>query len=273
MDLRVLGRVVLLLFGVLCVYPVCAASVADSSDCKPPGDIVSVVVERVIDGDTVQLTDGRRVRLIGVNTPELARNGVAGDPLGARAKLFLEARVADSPSVNLVYGVDRADRYGRVLAHLFDKGMRSLEVSLLESGLAHRVVVSPNIAMQDCFSLAEKGAKKNLQGVWASDYWVRDADKGNSATTGFRLLVGVIEKVNFRGNRWWIDFNGNTAFYVTKENHHFFDQEWVRGLVGKRVEVRGWLTERKLTEVQKRKGYKSFTMQVSHPWAIEVVTL
>lgn len=249
-----------------------AVSVLDSQACQAFGNLVPVQVDRVVDGDTVLLKDGRRVRLIGVNTPEIGRNGKAGDPLGIRAQGFLEDTLKASGQLYLIYGEDRSDRYGRILAHLFDSKKQSVEAKLLESGLAMRAVVSPNIQLQNCFIAAEKIAHNASIGVWSSDYWVRKSELLDRSSTGFRIVSGEVSSVSLKGKRWWVNMSGDFSFYVVKSDQRFFDREWVKHLPGKRLWVRGWVVERNLTDGQKAKGYKGFNMKVSHPLAIEALS-
>lgn len=246
-----------------------AVGVVESEECQAPGNLVPVQVNRVVDGDTVLLKDDRRVRLIGVNTPEVGRNGKSGDPLGVRAQGFLEDLLKATGQVYLVYGEERSDRYGRVLAHLFDGKKQSIEAKLLESGLAMRAVVSPNIQMQGCFISAESVAHKASVGVWSSDYWVKKAAQLDSASAGFRIVAGEVASVSLKGKRWWVNMSGDFSFYVVKSDQRYFDREWVKLLPGKQLWVRGWVVKRDLTDNQKAKGYKGFNMKVSHPLAIE----
>lgn len=83
--------------------------------CPLPGAAQPVRVERVVDGDTLHLEDGRRVRLIGVNAPELGRRGQPGEPYGQAARRFVEQWVRDSGGdLRLLPGVERRDGHGRV---------------------------------------------------------------------------------------------------------------------------------------------------------------
>lgn len=64
--------------------------------CRPTGALQNVEVARVVDGDTVRLRDGRSVRLIGINAPELAHNGRTTEPFAEAAKQRLQALVSAS---------------------------------------------------------------------------------------------------------------------------------------------------------------------------------
>jgi endonuclease YncB( thermonuclease family) len=62
--------------------------------CPAPGKLPSVKVRHVVDGDTLRLEDGRSVRLIGLNAPELGRKGRAAEPFAEAARRRLRELVA-----------------------------------------------------------------------------------------------------------------------------------------------------------------------------------
>lgn len=85
------------------------------------------------------LADGRSVRLIGVNAPELAHHGRPAEPLAQQAQRRLAELLRDSGQrVRLVNGQQARDHYGRVLAHAFDARGRNLEEQLLAEGLGFK---------------------------------------------------------------------------------------------------------------------------------------
>ena len=62
--------------------------------CPMPDGLTSVAVQRVVDGDTLRLSDGRSVRMIGLNTPELGKQGRSDEPFAVAARKRLETLVA-----------------------------------------------------------------------------------------------------------------------------------------------------------------------------------
>ncbi len=125
-------------------------------------------LRRVVDGDTLVLTNGRRIRLIGVDTPELARYGRPGEPLAEQAADFTRRFLAKK-SLRLTFDKERFDRHGRVLAYVW-VGDELLNEALVEAGLAR-------VARQYRFSssvkrrliAAEERAKSARRGVWAEE--------------------------------------------------------------------------------------------------------
>ena len=89
-------------------------------------------VERVIDGDTLKLTNGERVRLIGIDTPESKPNDKAKrdskragqdietiTKMGQEATKFVKRLVTEGKEVKLEFDVQEKDKYGRLLAYVY----------------------------------------------------------------------------------------------------------------------------------------------------------
>lgn len=105
------------------------------SDIEP--DYEGIICVRVIDGDTIVLDDGRRVRLVGVNTPE---KGVAGYET---SKKFVEKLCLDKEITIKVDSEKNFDKYGRVLAIVFIEN-KNLNQILLNEGLAEIMYIPPS---------------------------------------------------------------------------------------------------------------------------------
>lgn len=135
---------------------------------EPPEALAEGVyrVERVIDGDTLLLADGARVRLIGVDCPETVKPHHPVEPFGPVASAFTKSFVAGG-KVRLQFDRERIDRYDRFLAYVFvDDAM--LNEELLRAGLArveHRFHYSQSIQRQ--FDRAEEEAKEARRGIWS----------------------------------------------------------------------------------------------------------
>ncbi|MCP4535887.1 MAG: nuclease [Chloroflexi bacterium] len=112
----------------------------------------------VVDGDTVELTDGRRVRYIGVNTPE------TGQPYAANAKSLNEALVTGQ-EVWLEIDTQESDVHGRLLAYIWI-GDVFVNLELVRQGYANAYTVPPNVRHTDAFALAEQAARDAALGMW-----------------------------------------------------------------------------------------------------------
>ncbi len=95
---------------------------------RSPGD--RFVVNRVLDGDTVELLGGDRLRLRGIDTPE------KGEPLYDEATKFLR-NLTLGKTISLEYGSVRRDRYGRLLAFVFVDDTLLVNRAILAAGLAN----------------------------------------------------------------------------------------------------------------------------------------
>ncbi|MCA9060667.1 MAG: thermonuclease family protein, partial [Planctomycetaceae bacterium] len=108
----------------------------DSAITTPPADIDEfIIVQRVVDGDTLKADDGRRVRLIGVNSPELAHDGNPVEFYAVEATEWLRKRV-EGKKVGLRKGPDELDQYGRTLAFVYDEHNALINLEILAQGNA-----------------------------------------------------------------------------------------------------------------------------------------
>ncbi len=132
------------------------------------GDEDTVVVNRVIDGDTIDVDlDGEntRVRLLNIDTPEIGHNGEPSECLAEEAKRYLEGRLPKGTEVRLEYDSERTDKYGRTLAGVFiDDDFINADVAA--EGLATAVVFGGNDKFYDEVHNAERGPKDAGEGIF-----------------------------------------------------------------------------------------------------------
>ncbi len=130
------------------------------------GALPARTVERVVDGDTVVLDGGERVRLIGIDTPETVdpRRPVQwyGKEASDRARSLLAGR-----GVRVEYDVARADRYGRTLAYLYLEDGTQVNLVMIEDGYAFASRYPPNVRYADSYSAAQRAAREAGKGLWA----------------------------------------------------------------------------------------------------------
>jgi micrococcal nuclease len=135
----------------------------------PPETLVEGVyhVQRVVDGDTLLLSDHSRIRLIGANTPETVKPNAPVEPWGLEAKQFTQAFVADG-AVRLQFDRERKDKYDRFLAYVW-VGDRMLNEELIRAGLARaQTTFRFSAAMKNRFRRAEDEAKTAGRGIWSN---------------------------------------------------------------------------------------------------------
>lgn len=213
------------------------------ADCPVRQDLPRVDVAQVVDGDTLRLGDGRRVRLIGVNAPELGHHGEASQPYAERARQRLRALVDDSHGqVGLAVGRQGSDRYGRVLAHAYGEDGRNLEARLLAEGLGYRVAVSPDNDLGACLRDAEAGARRAGLGVWREPVILAP---GELVQGGFALVRGRVARVERNRGGLWLELDGPLVLHIEPERVAAFDgRRLASSLVGQHVEARGWVIDR-----------------------------
>lgn len=123
-------------------------------------------VQRVVDGDTLVLDGGTRVRLIGVDTPETKHPNKPVEPLGPEASEFTRRHV-EGRQVTLQFDRERRDRYKRVLAYVY-VGDWFLNEELIRAGFSRAETRYPfSTQMKARFRAAEAEAKENRRGLWA----------------------------------------------------------------------------------------------------------
>ncbi|CAH0236613.1 SPBc2 prophage-derived endonuclease YokF [Pseudomonas brassicacearum] len=210
--------------------------------CPAPAGLVPVTVQRVVDGDTLRLTDGRSVRMIGINSPELGRQGRSDEPFAVAARRRLQALVADSEGrVGLLPGKEGKDRYGRTLAHVYSGQGTNFEAQLLAEGLGFHVAVAPNVDLVACQTAAERQARAAGLGVWKRSPVLKT---WQSKTSGFAVLSGRVSEVRRNRGGVWLQLPDSVVLHVAPNLVSRFDEALLEGLEGRQIEARGWLVDR-----------------------------
>src|SRR4051812_2509746 len=125
-------------------------------------------VERVVDGDTIGLAGGERVRYIGVDTPEAVKPGTPVQCY-AKAASHFNARLVEGRRVRLRYDAERQDRYGRTLAYVFrSQDGLFVNAELVRRGYATTLTIPPNVAHADDFRQLARGARRAGRGLWSA---------------------------------------------------------------------------------------------------------
>jgi micrococcal nuclease len=159
-----LGSVVLLLVGAaLLLRPWEATGGAEGPAAA------TARVTRVVDGDTVEARiDGtvEDVRYIGVDTPETVKPDTPVQCFGPRASAF-NHHLVEGRVVRFVFGVERRDVYGRLLAYVH-LGDRFVNAELLRRGFARTLAIAPNTRFASRFARLESGAARAGRGIWGA---------------------------------------------------------------------------------------------------------
>ena len=228
------------------VWPVAASDTAS---------VRRAMVEVVIDGDTVALDSGETIRLAGINTPEIR----SSQPFAAAAQQYLERRVHNR-QVLVENATDPVDSYDRTLAYLYTLGGDSVQLALLEAGLASAIVIAPNDRYLDEFAAAETRARLAGKGIWGlSTYRPRHATTMTPKDRGYGFVQGRVQRTVL--GKKWLEFHLARNFVILIQRSRW--QQYFRyspcTLDQVDVVVRGWVSG---------KG-KRLRTTISHPFMLD----
>lgn len=243
---RTLGTLTATLLG--------GASLAMAAPALKAGEIG--MVASVLDGDTLYLEDGLKVRLSAMQAPKLplGRKGYKAWPLGEESKAALTA-LTQNRRVQLYYGGEQRDRYDRALAQVYTltaRGERDLWVQeeMVRLGLA-RVYTWPDTYQDaDALYAAERDARAAERGIWALDYYKVRTPEPNALAQyvdSFQIIEGIVTSVaDVRGRvylNFGADYKSDFTVAVAKRDRKRFGKAGLdpMTLEGARVRVRGWI--------------------------------
>ncbi len=197
-----------------------------------------VQVKYVFDGDTFMTRRGQRIRLLGINTPEVAHGDEPGQPMGEAAARALRSKIAGQ-LVRLAFDRQRKDRYGRTLAQVWSGDGDWINGWLVAEGYAHVYTFSPNIRWTESLLKLEHQAIAGHRGIWRTDrFAVLAADAVSAKHVGqFRVVDGVMgKKLDKHG---WVFRFGRLKVSVPRRDRALFDAPPAMAHVGDSVRVRG----------------------------------
>ena len=151
-----------------------SSPILSTSKSKPPASFSpsisllptpSFVVTRVIDGDTIQIDTGQKVRYIGVNTPETVDPRRPVQCFGKEASAYNKNLVLNK-KVKLVKDISEKDKYGRLLRYVYLEDGTFVNLKLVSDGYAHADTFPPDVAHADDFVKAQQQAREAGLGLW-----------------------------------------------------------------------------------------------------------
>lgn len=125
-------------------------------------------VSRVIDGDTIELSDGRRVRYIGMDTPEINYNGESSGCFSEEAR-ETNKNLVEGKEIKMEKDISETDKYDRILRYVYI-GDVFVNEYLVEQGLAQALYIEPDTKFYDQFKKLETEARENKRGMWKACY-------------------------------------------------------------------------------------------------------
>ncbi len=221
----------------------------------------TATVSQVYDGDTLRLSNGQKVRLIGINTPEMSRNNRTAEPYAVDAKNALNALFSQNKTIKLLYGKEKKDNYGRILAHGFLADDRNIQASLLNLGLARAIAIPPNTRFSTCYQQQELGARCSKSGLWKKPGIIL-AKKLKPKNTGYQLLEGQVKKIDRNKQGIWLNIDNKLTIGIRPENLALFNDSVINALLNQTIIVRGW--------VNKSNRSTPYYLRIKHPAALQL---
>ena len=137
-----------------------------------------VLVKRAVDGDTLLLETGERVRLIGIDTPEMheskklyrdaerSKQDVSAiQEMGRKSHQFTKGLV-EGKQVSLEFDIEKYDKYGRLLGYVYLKDGTFVNAEIVKQGYASLMTYPPNVKYADLFQKLYEEARQNQRGLW-----------------------------------------------------------------------------------------------------------
>jgi len=243
----------------LCSIAASPAALAETA-CPATFYDETTTIKYIHDGDTLHLKDGRKVRLIGINTPEVAHGDRSAEHYSAEAKNALKTLFRKSKRISLIYGKEKQDRYDRMLAHAFTTDGDNIQAALLTRGFARAITFPPNTRFSACYQQQERKARCAKTGLWKKQKPL-SAKNLDDSDIGFQLIKGKLKNINSNKKGIWLKLDNKLTVGIRPDNHHLFEINKIDELLDKEIVVRGWLN--------KSKKDLPYYLRVRHPSAIQ----
>ena len=143
-----------------------------------------VVVQKAVDGDTLHLQDGRSVRLIGIDAPEIDHENGNHEHMAVEAWRFV-SNLTNGKRVRLEKDQSDRDSYGRILAYIYDSNGQMLNQKIVANGSAHVFYLHPDIKAHEVLLKAQRQAMTDKRGKWQNFRWEQGGIVGNSRSKRF----------------------------------------------------------------------------------------
>lgn len=201
-----------------------ASSSSIDNDKEKENDSPLFLVKRVIDGDTIELDNGEKVRYIGIDTPETVHPNQTVECFGQEAS-DKNRELVEGKKVKLEKDITAKDKYGRLLRYVYLEDDTFLNLYLIQEGYATSYTYPPDVKYQEQFRQAEIEARNAKRGLWgkcsddsdqestASNQNQTDNDcliKGNISSSGERIYHLPSQKYynktvidESKGERWF----------------------------------------------------------------------
>lgn len=135
-----------------------------------------VSVERVVDGDTIKLSTGEKVRLILVNCPESVHADESKNTEFGKIASDYTKGILEGQTVYLEKDVSETDQYGRLLRYVYLEDGTFFNEQLVKEGYAQVATFPPDIKYLDLLQEAERYAREHELGLWEGTDYISEED-------------------------------------------------------------------------------------------------
>jgi len=237
-----------------------------TSFCPDSGEAKEYIVHHITDGDTFTLTNGEKVRILGINTPEINyKNQKQSQALAIKARNALQQLLPDGSKVKLIFDQRQKDRYKRLLAFVRVSTHADTEIDvgelLLAKGLAWQYLILPNQLCWKRYREAENVAYNGLIGVWNSEnYSVRFAKNADitDKKSSYKRLTGVITATEHSRKNFWFVVDDRIWFGISRKDEVNFSNEISSLKIGSKIQISGWMY----------RSYGKLRLKIRHPQAL-----
>jgi micrococcal nuclease len=237
--------------------------------CSCSQDYSQVRVLEAIDGDTIKLSNGKLLRYIGLDTPEVRlKKGAefiySPQPFALEAKEY-NRKLVEGKLVRIEFDLEKQDQYGRLLGYCFVDDVM-INAKLIEEGYAVIYTRPPNVKYAELFISLQSQARQQNKGLWGS-YKVIDQAQAGSYINQIRTVRGKVLNAFKSAKCIFLNFGSNykTDFTVVIFNNS------LKSFYDKGIDPLTFYKD-KVVEVSGRiKEYNGPEIIVNSPFEIEVV--
>ncbi|MBI2590859.1 MAG: thermonuclease family protein [Candidatus Blackburnbacteria bacterium] len=193
-----------------------------------------VTVTRVVDGDTIEIEGGQRVRYIGIDTPETVKPGTPVQCFGKHAADNNKELVLGK-KVRLEKDVSEVDKYGRLLRYVWVEEI-FVNDYLVRNGYAQASTYPPDVKYQSQFAAAQKEAQENQIGLWSPNACATIPSASVQTTLDPRELCSIKGNINSEGEK--IYHMPGQRYYDKTQVDEAAGEHWF--CTEKEAELSGW---------------------------------
>ncbi|MGK0270617.1 MAG: micrococcal nuclease [Cocleimonas sp.] len=234
------------------------SSIVNASSCQlvQQSKVEKATVKWVYDGDTLLVTDAngnnkRKIRIIGIDTPEVKHHQQKAQQYGAKAREELRVLLKDANyQIFLEFDKEKYDRYKRQLAHVTLTDGTNISEWLLQRGFAKTLIIPPNVKYANCYKASERQAQQQKIRLWElKTNRIKTIDELKSKTKGYVRLKGKVTKFKKQKKTIVFEFESKNKkpiqIRIKKKNLRYFKGLDPDKLVDQEMIVSGILKSKK----------------------------